>query len=90
MDNKIKSICGGFHKIEMYHQKIYERAKDSGSMNDPAMLQDVITDILNYVDTMKNISEDMRDCGQRMEDRLREYKNGIEALGFIRKTLDKQ
>lgn len=83
------TICGHFHRIEYLVDEIYTRAKTTGQDTNPAILQDVITDILNYVQDIKNTAEDMRDCGQRMEDRLRDYRNAIQALGYTRNKVDK-
>lgn len=47
-------------------------------------LLDILSDIDSEIDDIADEVLDAKESGQKMEDRLREYREAIEGLGFVR------
>jgi hypothetical protein len=78
----MKTICDNYKEIQALTASLKCLAKNSGQIKDVVNLQDIIGDMLTISDLILSKSEQMRNNGIKMEERLREYRKAIEGLGF--------
>lgn len=75
-----KDICDNFHIIMILKDKIEDAIKKAINSNSLEQLQFVFNDF----DVMEKEIKEAKYSGQRMEDRLNDYRSCIEKLGFTR------
>ena len=80
----MKNIC-------RIHDDIMEKSSEIMSLDKYINKEDCedllgrLEEALSLASDIYNLAHEAKGCGQRMEDRLSEYKSSIEDLGFIRK-----
>lgn len=74
------SLCNSHNTIQYWARDIKKKIKKTVKDNDLSNLSEV----LNLVEKIIEESRDAKKKGQRMENRLRKYRNSIESLGFSR------
>ena len=68
------------------HDEIYDFAYDIEALiDDLDILKKHKTPILSKLKKIKSDAKEAKEYGQRMEDRMSEYRYAIEELGFVRK-----
>lgn len=80
----MKTICDNYKEIQALTKSLKCLSNNSGQIKDVSKLQDIIGDMLTISEVILKTSEQMRDSGIKMEERLREYRKAIEGLGFTK------
>lgn len=79
------TICDTFKDIQQKYNDLKVLAKGGKHIKEFHKLQDHVSDMMNIMESIVTDAESMRDSSIKMEERLREYRKAIEALGFIKK-----
>lgn len=74
-DKAISNIPKHFKYSDMNEEELYEMCSN---------MENIIDDLKYILMDIKDLAEDAKECGQSMEDRLKDYRDAIEGLGFIR------
>ena len=82
MNAKIKdltkgsTLCNNNLQVKFYLQELKKKLKKLGVLDEG---------ILDLINDSQEVLRIMKKQGQRIEDRCRQYRNSVEALGFVRK-----
>lgn len=77
-------ICSRHENIINYSQDIYQLCLDISLTKDVDKIKAMTSQIKELSNKIHLEAEDAKKSGQRMEKRLRFYKDSIEEMGFIR------
>jgi len=77
--NPNENICN-------YHNLIKSKAEEIIRIKerDYDDIKSLLSDVQSLADDIYSAADYALDAGQRMEDRLKDYRNSIEGLGFLR------
>lgn len=75
-----------YDQIYNYHHYIKEQANDIMKIKDKAYdkVEDLLWEVQNIADDIYASASMALEAGVRMEERLKDYRNAIEGLGFTR------
>lgn len=74
------SLCNSHNTMQYWARDIKKKLKKSIKENN----LDILEEVIPVVDKIIEESREAKKKGQRMENRLKSYRNHIEALGFER------
>lgn len=82
----MKNLYEGKHNICDYHDAIKELARkiENIRIRDYDDISDLLNDVQWIASDIYTYADKALDSGQSMENRLREYRDAIECIGFIR------
>lgn len=80
------SLYQGKHNICDYHSKIKDLAWKIEKIRerDYDEVKDLLDEVQSIASDIYTFADKALDAGQSMENRMKEYKEAIEGLGFIR------
>ena len=77
---KDSTLCSNNLQVKFYLQELKKKLKKIGVTDE---------DVLNLISDSQEVLKVMKRQGQKIEDRARDYRRHIEALGFVRKSKQK-
>ena len=73
---KDSTLCNNNLQVKFYLQELKKKLKKLGVSDES---------VLDLINDSQEVLRVMKKQGQRIEDRCRQYRNSVEALGFVRK-----